>query len=55
MNNLGFSGRHLSQSDKKALAKHLFDLGAFAADYVAKGLELGRATVFKYLKKWRNT
>jgi predicted transcriptional regulator YheO len=49
---------HLSQSDKKALAKHLFELGAFhekkAADYVAKVLQLGRATVFKYLKEWRN-
>jgi predicted transcriptional regulator YheO len=49
---------HLSQNEKKALAKHLFDLGAFheknAADYVAKVLGLGRATVFKYLKEWRN-
>lgn len=49
---------HLSQNDKKALAKHLFELGAFhekkAADYVAKVLHLGRATVFKYLKEWRN-
>lgn len=54
--NLSFD--HLSQSDKKTLAKHLFDLGAFheknAADYVAKVLGLGRATVFKYLKEWRN-
>jgi predicted transcriptional regulator YheO len=53
--NLSFD--HLSQSDKKTLAKHLFDLGAFneknAADYVAKVLGLGRATVFKYLKEWR--
>lgn len=49
---------HLSQNDKKNLTKHLFDLGAFheknAADYVAKVLSLGRATVFKYLKEWRN-
>lgn len=54
--NLSFD--HLSQSNKKTLAKHLFDLGAFheknAADYVAKVLNLGRATVFKYLKEWRN-
>lgn len=54
--NLSFD--HLSQNDKKALAKRLFDLGAFheknAADYVAKVLDLGRATVFKYLKEWRN-
>lgn len=48
---------YLSQSDKKSLTKHLFELGAFqeknAADYVAKVLQLGRATVFKYLKEWR--
>jgi predicted transcriptional regulator YheO len=54
--NLSFD--QLSQNDKKALTKHLFDLGAFheknAADYVAKVLQLGRATVFKYLKEWRN-
>jgi predicted transcriptional regulator YheO len=55
-NNLLFD--HLSQNDKKTLAKHLFELGAFseknAADYIAKVLGLGRATVFKYLKEWRN-
>lgn len=55
-NNLSFD--HLSQSEKKVLAKHLFDLGAFhekkAADYIAKILGLGRATIFKYLKEWRN-
>lgn len=54
--NLSFD--HLSQNDKKTLTKHLFDLGAFheknAADYIAKVLQLGRATVFKYLKEWRN-
>lgn len=54
--NLSFD--QLSQNDKKALTKHLFKLGAFneknAADYVAKVLQLGRATVFKYLKEWRN-
>jgi predicted transcriptional regulator YheO len=54
--NLSFD--HLSQNDKKNLAKHLFDLGAFheknSADYVAKVLGLGRATVFKYLKEWRH-
>ncbi|MBM4222521.1 MAG: hypothetical protein FJ161_01780 [Gammaproteobacteria bacterium] len=48
----------LSFSDKKKLSKHLFDLGAFqeknAADYIAKILQLGRATIFKYLKEWRN-
>lgn len=55
-NNMSFN--HLSQNKKKDLTKHLFDLGAFneknAADYVAKVLGLGRATVFKYLKEWRN-
>ncbi len=54
-NNLSFDS--LSNQDKKALTKHLFELGAFneknAADYIAKILKLGRATVFKYLKEWR--
>lgn len=53
--NLSFN--YLSQSDKKSLTKYLFGLGAFqeknAANYVAKVLQLGRATVFKYLKEWR--
>ena len=43
--------------DKKNLVKHLFDIDAFseknAADYIARVLNLGRATVFKYLKEWR--
>ena len=54
--NLSFD--QIMQKDKKALTKYLFDLGAFqernAADYVAKVLSLGRATIFKYLKEWRN-
>ena len=54
--NLAFD--HLSQNNKKALVKDLFELGAFneknAADYIAKVLDLGRATIFKYLKEWRN-
>ncbi len=54
-NNLLFD--HLNQNTKKALVKYLFDLGAFneknAADYIAKTLTLGRATIFKYLKEWR--
>lgn len=53
--NLSFD--HLGNADKKNLVKHLFALGAFneknAADYVAKVLSLGRATVFKYLKELR--
>lgn len=48
---------NLHSSDKKELVKYLLDLGAFnekkAADYVAKILSLGRATVFKYLKELR--
>lgn len=51
------SFNNLSQSDKKALTKHLFELKAFeeknAANYIAKILQIGRATVFKYLKEWR--
>lgn len=58
LQNHNLSFNHLANADKKALAKHLFNLGAFneknAADYVAKVLNLGRATVFKYLKEWRN-
>jgi len=54
--NLSFE--HLSQSQTKELIKHLFELGAFneknAADYIAKSTKLGRATIFKYLKEWRN-
>ena len=53
--NLSFD--FLNNAHKKAIAKNLFDLGAFteknAADYVANSLNLGRATVFKYLKEWR--
>ncbi|KTD35699.1 YheO-like PAS domain protein [Legionella nautarum] len=49
---------HLNAANKKALVQHLWELGAFnekkAADYVAKVLKLGRATVFNYLKEWRN-
>lgn len=54
--NLSFD--HLVQSQKKALVQHLANLGAFreknAAEYVAKVLRIGRATVFKYLREWRN-
>ena len=58
LQNHGLNFTSLSQSDKKALTKHLLNLGAFnekkAADYIAKVLNLGRATIFKYLKEWRN-
>lgn len=54
-NNLTFE--HLTARNKNALVKHLYTLGAFneknAADYIAKVLKLGRATVFKYLKELR--
>lgn len=52
------SFEHLTQKHKKMLVTHLFELGAFneknAADYVAKVLRLGRATVFNYLKELRS-
>ncbi len=54
--NLSFD--QLAQNQKKALGRHLFELGAFneknAAVYIAKVLGLGRATAFKYLKEWRD-
>lgn len=47
----------LSLRQKKELIKHLFEHGAFseknAADYVARSLGVGRATVFNYLREWR--
>lgn len=47
----------LNTHQKKEITKHLFDNGAFseknAADYIARVLHLGRATVFKYLKEWK--
>ena len=53
--NMPFEG--LTGASKKNLVKHLFERGAFneknAANYVAKILNLGRATVFKYLKELR--
>jgi predicted transcriptional regulator YheO len=54
----GLKFDELNQFQKKMLTKYLFELGAFAeknaADYVANILGLGRATIFKYLKEWRN-
>ncbi len=53
----GWVYEDLNGRQKKEIAKHLFDINAFyeknAADYVATTLSLGRATVFKYLKEWR--
>lgn len=58
LQNQNLSFELLNQANKKNLIKYLFDLGAFheknAADYVAKVLSVGRATVFKYLKEWRS-
>lgn len=57
LQNHGLSFDSLTQRNKKAVTKHLYDLGAFnekkAANYVAKILSLGRATIFLYLKEWR--
>ena len=51
------SFNNLTNVDKRNLVSYLYKMGAFgekkAADYVAKILKLGRATVFKYLKEWR--
>lgn len=50
-----FEGLTLKQ--KKEVAHYLFQQGAFveknAADYIARVLKLGRATMFNYLKLWR--
>lgn len=58
LQNHNLSYDHLTSANKKAIVKHLFDLNAFqekkAADYIAEILNLGRATVFNYLKEWRN-
>lgn len=48
----------LVPSQKKIIVHELFIAGAFneknAVDYIAKILDMGRATLFKYLKEWRN-
>lgn len=58
INEKAWNFNELSNSQKKELIKHLFNNDAFnekkAADYIAKTLKLGRATVFKYLKEWKN-
>jgi predicted transcriptional regulator YheO len=49
----------LTNRQKKELAKHLFSIGAFneknATDYITTALNIGRATLFKYLKEWRHS
>lgn len=53
----GLSLRTLAAKDKRSLVQALYAEGAFegrsAADYVANVLNMGRATVYKYLKELR--
>lgn len=55
-NNLDF--KKLNNIQKKQIINYLFNINAFAekkaADYVAKIFSLSRATIFNYLKEWRN-
>lgn len=48
---------HLTHRQKKEIVHYLDNHGAFsernAADYIAKILNLGRATIFNYLRSWR--
>ena len=47
----------MKNKDKKAVVKYLYNNGALneknAADYIAKILNMGRATVFNYIKEWK--
>lgn len=58
LNKDGLRIETLSQKQKKDLLEKLFAQKAFdeknAADYIASILNIGRATVFNYLRKWRN-
>ncbi len=49
---------HLTTRQKQEMVRLLYDQGAFqernAVDYIAKILSMGRATIFNYLRKWRN-
>tara|TARA_R110002126_G_scaffold239409_1_gene382641 strand:- start:67050 stop:67637 length:588 start_codon:yes stop_codon:yes gene_type:complete len=57
LNEKSWSFEGLTLKQKKDVAHYLFQQGAFveknAADYIARVLKLGRATMFKYLKSWR--
>lgn len=48
----------INNKQKKYLVEELFKQGAFnqknAVDYLAKILRMGRATIFNYLREWRN-
>ena len=54
----GWSFGSLTGKQKKDVIKYLFQQGAFsekgAADYIAQVLGMGRATVFNYLREWRD-
>jgi len=54
----GWDLSQLSGKQKRALVQHLFEHGAFteknAADYIAQVLAMGRATIFNYLRVWRD-
>ncbi|MFA6303660.1 MAG: PAS domain-containing protein [Legionella sp.] len=49
----------LTQKQKKEVVYYLYQQEAFqeknAADYIANALDLGRATIFNYLRLWRKT
>jgi len=49
----------LTANQKKELVHLLYTQGAFsekkAADYIANILDMGRATIFNYLREWRKT
>lgn len=55
-NNLQFST--LNNKDKNKIVRMLHEQGAFAeknaADYIAKTLQMSRATVFNYLRQWKS-
>lgn len=53
----GWSFDQLNTKKKKEIAELLFSNGAFreknSVEYIAKLLDMGRATLFNYLKEWR--
>ncbi len=57
LNEKGWRFDNLTQKQKKDVVFYLYEQQAFsekkAADYIASVLGLGRATVFNYLKSWR--
>lgn len=57
LHSYGWSLTTLTNGQKKQVVEALFKNGAFnqknAADYIAKILSMGRATIFNYLREWR--